>query len=59
MRSRSAHRERTAAAQMGIASARAPAPSGAWSLPDPESLVFKAIVRIIILDRPAGIPIAD
>jgi hypothetical protein len=48
---------RTAAAQVGVTSARSP--SGAWSLPDPESLVSKAIVRIITQDRPAGIPIAE
>ena len=50
---------RTAAAQVGVTSARPAAPSGAWSLPDPESLVSKAIVRIITQDRPAGIPIAE
>ncbi|WP_310569139.1 hypothetical protein [Gemmatimonas sp.] len=33
--------------------------AGAWSLPDAESLVSKAIVRIITQDRPAGIPIAE
>ncbi len=39
--------------------AAAPARSGAWALPDAESLVSKAIVRIITQDRPAGIPIAE
>lgn len=41
------------------AAARPSAPAGAWSLPDPESLVSRAIYRIISQDRPAGIPIAD
>ncbi|QJR37033.1 hypothetical protein [Gemmatimonas groenlandica] len=33
--------------------------AGAWSLPDAESLVSKAIYRIISQDRPAGVPIAE
>lgn len=47
------------AAQARVATARSQAPAGAWSLPDPESLVSRAIVRIITQDRPAGIPIAE
>ena len=50
---------RAAAAQARMAPARSQAPAGAWALPDAESLVSKAIVRIITQDRPAGIPIAE
>lgn len=46
-------------AQTRATPARSQAPAGAWSLPDAESLVSKAIVRIITQDRPAGIPIAQ
>ena len=46
-------------AQSRVASVRVQAPSGAWSLPDPETLISRAIVRIITQDRPAGIPIAE
>jgi hypothetical protein len=49
-----------AAAGQPRAVARRSAPAaGAWALPDVESLVSKAIVRIITQDRPAGIPIAE
>lgn len=48
----------SAAGQARAVSPRS-APAGAWSLPDAESLVSKAIVRIITQDRPAGIPIAE
>ncbi len=50
---------RSVAAQARGATARSQAPAGAWSLPEPESLVSRAIVRIITQDRPAGIPIAE
>jgi len=50
---------RSAEAQARVAPPRSQAASGAWSLPDPESLVSRAIVRIITQDRPAGIPIAE
>ena len=50
---------RTRAAQARAVPARSQLPAGAWSLPDAESLVSKAIVRIITQDRPAGIPIAE
>lgn len=50
---------RTTAAQARVAPTRSQSPAGAWSLPDAESLVSKAIVRIITQDRPAGIPIAE
>jgi len=33
--------------------------AGAWSLPDPESLISKALARIIAQDRPAGIPMTQ
>ncbi|WP_411279360.1 hypothetical protein [Gemmatimonas sp.] len=46
-------------AQTRVVTARSQAPSGAWSLPDPESLISRAIIRIITQDRPAGIPIAE
>ena len=50
---------RIMAAQARGTPAGSPRPAGAWSLPDVESLVAQAIVRIITQDRPAGIPIAD
>jgi hypothetical protein len=50
---------RTSTAQARATPARSQAAAGAWSLPDAESLVSKAIVRIITQDRPAGIPIAE
>lgn len=50
---------RSAAAQARVAPVRSQTSAGAWSLPDAESLVSKAIYRIISQDRPAGIPIAE
>ena len=50
---------RPAAAQARVATTRSQSPAGAWSLPDPETLISRAIVRIITQDRPAGIPIAE
>ena len=50
---------RSVAAQARVAPVRSQTSAGAWSLPDAESLVSKAIVRIITQDRPAGIPIAE
>ncbi len=50
---------RSVAAQARVATSRPQAPSGAWSLPDPETLISRAIVRIISQDRPAGIPIVE
>ena len=37
----------------------APAPGGAWSMPDPSDLVERVIRRIVTQDKPAAIPIAD
>lgn len=50
--------------QSSSAQARVPAMrpqtlAGAWSLPDPETLVSRAIFRIVSQDRPAGIPIVE
>lgn len=39
--------------------AAAPVRSGAWALPDAESLINQAIARIVAQDRPAGLPIAQ
>ena len=39
--------------------AAAPVRSGAWALPDAESLISLAIARIVAQDRPAGLPIAQ
>lgn len=45
--------------QARVSAARSQGLAGAWSLPDPETLISRAIVRIITQDRPAGIPIAE
>ncbi len=50
---------RIAAAQTRAVAQRPAAAAGAWSLPDAESLVRQAIIRIISQDRPAGIPFSD
>ena len=49
----------SSSAQARVSAIRSQTSAGAWSLPDPETLVSRAIYRIISQDRPAGIPIAE
>ena len=49
----------SSSAQAHVTTVRSPISVGAWSLPDPETLVSRAIFRIVTQDRPAGIPIVE